>query len=49
MTSDWNKVELLSLPVTELPKANYTFYLLLTDDPETLSHYDFKFFTINID
>ena len=49
MTSDWSEVELLSLPVTALPKANYTFHLLLTDDPDTLSRYDLRFFTINID
>ena len=49
MTSDWNEVQLFSLPVTALPKANYTFYLLITDDPETLSRYDFRFFTIKIE
>lgn len=49
MTSDWNKVQLFSLPVTALPKANYTFYLLITNDPETLSRYDFRFFTIKIE
>ncbi len=48
MTSDWNEVELFSIPVTALPKATYTFYLLVTDDPDTLSRYDFRFFTLQI-
>ena len=49
MTSDWNEVELFSVPVVLLPKADYTFCFLLTDDPETLSSFDFRFFTIKIE
>ena len=49
MTSDWNEIELFSVPVILLPKADYTFCFLLTDDPDTLSSFDFKFFTIRIE
>ena len=48
MASDWNEVELFSIPVTALPKATYTFYLLVTDDPDAFSRYDFRFFSIQI-
>ena len=49
MTLDWNEVELFSVPLVLLPKADYTFCFLLTDDPDTLSSFDFKFFTIKIE
>ena len=49
MTSDWNEIELFSVPVILLPKADYTFCFLLTDDPDTLSSFDFKFFTIRVE
>ncbi len=49
MTSDWNEVKLFSVPVILLPKADYTFYFLITDDPDDLSCFDLRFFTIKIE
>ena len=49
MTSDWNELELFSIPLIFLPKADYTFYLLITDDPDTLSSYELVFFTISVE
>ena len=49
MTSDWSEADLFSIPVILLPKGDYSFYLLVTDDPDTLSRYDFRFFTVNVD
>ncbi len=48
-TTEWNQTELLSLPVSVLPKGNYIFYFLITDDPIALSTYDLKFFSLKID
>ena len=48
-SSVWNQIELLSISTKLLPKANYTFYSLVTDDPVTWSTFDFKYFTIKIE
>lgn len=49
-TKSWQQEEsLVSVPVEALPKGNYTFYSLVTDDPVELKTYDLKYFTINVE
>ncbi len=44
----WQQADpLLSFPVEMLPSGKYTFYSLVTERPETLETYDFRYFTLD--
>ena len=44
----WQQADpLLSFPVEMLPPGKYTFYSLVTESPETLETYDFRYFTLD--